>query len=217
MQYLVRLLAVVATFGIGNVVRAQEWPRYYIGAAVGSSHLGQASGVPEQFHDGLSEYPFHAGSPTSATGRKVVAGFRPVRVVGVEVQYVNLGSEKAIAESSGQIPDFSVYVTTRADAAMLAAVLFIPEPMPLFDVYGKLGVAKLDESFFIRARDLRLSSACQCRFQADEHESVARPYVGIGARFKILPEVGVSVEYETIDRDIGDSTTLLSLGVVWER
>jgi hypothetical protein len=45
----------------------------------------------------------------------------------------------------------------------------------------------------------------------------SHPYVGIGARFKEAGRAwAFRVEYEAIDGD-GEDTTMLSVGVAWER
>ena len=123
----------------------------------------------------------------------------------------------SFAQTGSRFYDQSSYMKADADAWVLSALLFIPEPSRSFDVYGKAGVAYLDESFVADAYTLDCTPISQCiRWSySDVHQSDAELYVGIGARFKIAPAVAIRVEYEAIDRD-GDPATMLSVGIAWE-
>ena len=110
----------------------------------------------------------------------------------------------------------------RSTAWVVSGVLFIPERSPTADVYAKVGVAELDESleaqhFAIVVGGCVISACPRIDVESEVRQSDSRPYVGIGARFKVARAVGVRVEYEAIDRDPGDDTTMLSLGVALER
>ena len=165
-----------------------------------------------------------------------MVGFRPVRVVGLELQYVDFGEEDAAVYGgtyldSGQVEHWQQesHMSTKFQATVLSALLFIPEALPRVDVYGKVGVADLEESIFASAIDRRPVIGCPppgvdlgrlgfgpCGFTSDVHESESAPYVGVGARVKVAREAAVRVEYEAIDRDVGDNITMLSLGIAWE-
>jgi hypothetical protein len=121
-------------------------------------------------------------------------------------------------------------MSASAKGLVLAAMLFFPEPLASFDVYTKVGVAHLDESLDAYAQDL-LTPECQpspltvgpgrsfppfCFFSNAVDQSDSGAYLGFGARFKIARAAGVRVEYEAVDRDGGDPTTLLSVGIAWE-
>ena len=221
-----QLLVVIAVFGTDVVVRAQDeaqvqdWPRFHIGGAFGETDLEwdwSQSGLPERFWSNETTDPDKVA--------KVVVGFRPVRVVGVEIQYIDFDEADMSVRGrllfnfaqGGTFYDQHSYMKADADAWVLSALLFIPEPSPSFDVYGKAGVADFDESFVANAYTLDCAPISQCiqRFHSDVHQSDAELYVGIGARFKIAPAVAVRVEYEAIDRE-GDPATMLSVGIAWE-
>ena len=225
-----QLLIVIAAFGTAGVVRAQdeaqvrEWPRLHIGIAGGPTELGRSlseiGGSLEQFWGDL---PVESG-----TGRKLVVGFRPVRVVGAEIQYVDLG--EGVASDSRRWPLFSptvpttvqsIHLESSANARVLTALLFIPERATWFDVYGKVGIAELRESLEVHTWDqeppeCRYPVAYGCTFDSEEEHTDTRPYVGFGARFKVARRWAVRVEYEAIDRDVGDNATVFSLGIAWE-
>jgi hypothetical protein len=59
--------------------------------------------------------------------------------------------------------------------------------------------------------------APECLFDNYGHQNDSRPYVGIGARIKIISNLAARIEYEAIDGDAGDNTTMFSLNIAWER
>jgi hypothetical protein len=219
----VKALLALAAIGTANVVRAQDqeqlqgsgWPRYYVGLGFGESELGldlASAGAPD-----FASSRFGRSEPEPSTAWKIVAGFRPVRVVGAEIQYVDFGVAEIPSPSGNAIIRTHFDMESRADAIVMTALLFIPERSPAFDIYGKVGVAQLDESF--QAHALLVDPSCTpfaCQFSTDIDRTDSRPYLGIGARIRVGREIGFRIEYEEIDRD-GDSVTLLSVGLAWER
>lgn len=217
------LLAAIAAFSTAGSVRAQEErPRFHVGAAVGESDLAwdwSQSGLPERFWSDESMEPDRV--------RKVVAGFRPVRIVGAEIEYVvfddaGMGARGRRLFGGGQAPlvyDQTSYMKAGAEAWVLSALLFFPEPSPSVGFYAKIGVADLDESFTASATTVECVPVVQClnTINSDVHRRDAGPYLGIGARFDVARAVAIRVEYEAIDRDVGDNVTMWSLGVGWER
>ena len=105
-----------------------------------------------------------------------------------------------------------------AEAKVLSALLFIPEQLPLINVYGKIGVADLDESIIANATEYVCTPLLNCRndFRSEVRQSDVGPYVGFGARIKVGAATGVRVEFEAVDRDDGDPMTFLSVGIAWE-
>ena len=69
------------------------------------------------------------------TSWKVLAGFRPIKLFGVEADYLDLGS---------QTNTFITQASTHSDAKAYAgyAVGFLPLPVPFLDVFGKAGLAR---------------------------------------------------------------------------
>jgi outer membrane immunogenic protein len=70
-----------------------------------------------------------------STAWKAIVGFRPISLFAVEANYLDLGSETR---------SFAALGTAHADAKAFAAygVGFLPIPLPMVDVYGKLGLAR---------------------------------------------------------------------------
>jgi hypothetical protein len=236
MRSLVQSLVAIAAFSTGVAVRAQEWPRVHIGVAAGdpdwSVDMSEA-GVP------LLDPIYRPDKPVEPdSGWKLVVGFRPVRVVGMELQYVDFG-EGATTVHSGWIFGSQVRtyqqtssINVNADASVLTALLFIPMPKPSLDVYGKVGVADINDSLAITTTTIEVDlpnaprvpippecipyARCSSIASRDVERSESAPYIGIGTRVKIANHWALRVEYEAIDRDVEDTTTMLSIGLAWE-
>ena len=209
-------LAFSATGAVRAQDQARDWPRFHVGVAAGHSQSGaDTSGAWPP------EVDWAKPTPDNGTGRKAFAGFRPVRVVGVEIQYIDFGtgSDVTYGESfgsgQGTLRDNSS-ITASAEATVLAALLFIPQPSPSLDIYGKVGAANLDESFTVSADDYESSNppfyGLSSSFHDEVEQSDSAPFVGFGARFHVTRAVGVSLEYEAVLGDSGDPTTLVSVG-----
>jgi len=73
-----------------------------------------------------------------STNWKVYAGFRPISMLAVEADYIDLGSQTIDSSPS---PDYnSTHLQYKAFAGY--AVGFAPIPVPYLDVFGKIGVAR---------------------------------------------------------------------------
>jgi opacity protein-like surface antigen len=204
--------------------KAQSWPRFHIGVGVGLESQYSRYVGPELSSDGIPESlrfssAFYGPPDSEEMDWKLAAGWRPVRVVGAEIQYVDFGGfAQRRRRGGGQVATQFLSTNVRADATVLNALLFVPEPLPWFDVYGKVGVAKLTESVTGEGYNYGLPGCVpSCALTVDEERKDSRRYVGIGARFKVASHWAVRVEYEEIDGDTTDKTTMLSLGIAWER
>ena len=225
MRSSIQLLVVIAVFGTVPWAGAQEWPRYHVGVGIhtgGRVDFGtdwESAGVPEFIR------PTTSVESGSESHWKLSAGFRPLRVVGAEIEYIALGESKT---EDGYSPNQSVSrggyeLKTKASATVLTSVLFIPDQSPSFDVYGKVGVAVYIESFDVHVSNWEVmcrlqpfGQAPECRFDDEGHETDSQPYLGIGARIKIAGNWAARIEYEAIDHDVGDNTTMFSMGIAWE-
>jgi hypothetical protein len=225
-QSLFQLLVIVATCSNAAAGSAQEWPRFHVGGAVGmarwSVDMAEGQAPPPPAPVVVWKNPAEPG-----TGWKLVAGFRPARVVGMEIEYVDFDDGDATVHGGrtfggGQVAtqyEQTNHLSAGFEASVLSALLFVPEHNPSLDVYGKLGAAKLDESLVTSVITIPCTPISQCRTTVtyDVGQSDVRPYVGIGARMTTWRALAVRVEYESIDRDTGDNLQMLSLGVTWER
>lgn len=147
---------------------------FYLGAA-----LGQSETRLRQSSINLKD--------TNA-GYALIAGIRPIDPLAVELQYVDFGS----ASDGGAEAD------SKAGAGFLVG--YLPLPLPLLDVYGKVGAAawKVDASNpLVSLRDSGSSFAWGA---------------GAGLHFGSL---GVRLEYQEFSHSGNRNLDLLSLGATW--
>jgi opacity protein-like surface antigen len=158
---------------LGGVARAAD-NGVYVGVALGQSETR------------LRESSINLKDRSA--GFKLIAGVRPIDLLGVELNYVDFGS----ASDGGAQAD------TRAGAGFLVA--YLPLPLPLVDVYGKAGAAawKIDASNpLVSLRDSGSSFAWGA---------------GAGLHFGSL---AARLEYEKFDSSASRNLELLSLGVTY--
>jgi len=145
---------------------------FYIGGS-----LGQSS-------ESFDASTFYVSSDTTAY--KVAAGFRPLPVVAGEVDYVGFG------RAYGGINYADTY------AVGVSALGFLP--IPMVDVYGRLGLT-----------DWRTNvSSPELSF----HRTGADLTYGVGAGMS-FGDFGVRVEYERFDVAHANTMDLATVGVVW--
>lgn len=153
---------------------------FYLGASVGQSNIKDRDDL-----SGLS-------LDSDDTGFKVIAGFRPLDFLAVEVNYVDFGK-----------PDDTVAGTNvQVDANGIDAfgVLFF-SPVPLFDLYAKAGVISWDAKATVQ----NLGSV---------DDSGTDFAWGAGAQFR-LGSLAIRGEYEKFEIGAIDDVNMLSLGVTW--
>ena len=143
---------------------------FYLGGALGQSESGVRSG--------------NINFTDRDVGYKLIAGFRPLKLLAVEFNYVDLGSSSAGGAQAK---------TKAVDGFVLGFL-----PLPVVDIYGKLGLASWQTDASAQAlswhrsgSDLALGAGIQLHFD------------GLAAR----------LEYEAFDAQEASTPTLLSLGL----
>lgn len=161
----------------------------------------------------------------SRTAFSAVLGIRPLRYVGAEIGYLDFGHN---SESFGN-DAVSADISLKADTAF--AVLYLPLP-PSVDLYGKVGLARLQssagavENVFVASA----GPACSVNFPClplqpgYAHESrldqtSTNLAVGAGMQVKVaswsrLGSLAVRFEYERFNFS-GENPFFASLGVDW--
>jgi opacity protein-like surface antigen len=124
---------------------------------------------------------------------KLIAGFRPLDVFAVELNYIDLGKD------SGSIGPVGYSVDGKAYAAFAVGYL----PLPLVDLYAKAGVARWEST--ARATGISLDSL-------DDSGTEFAYGAGVQAR---LGSLAARLEYERFDVADTDGAELISLGVTW--
>ena len=144
----------------------------YVGAALGQS----ASGL----RNGAINYT------ERNAGYQLLAGFRPLKLMAVELSYTDLGST-----SSG-----TASAHTKAVSGFVLGFL----PLPVIDIYGKAGLASWRTD----------ASAPTLSWRPSGNDLVVG--AGIQMHFGAL---GARLEYEAFDVQEASRPTLLSLGVTY--
>lgn len=131
------------------------------------------------------------------SGYKLLVGLRPIPVVGGELEYVDFGHPSTTL-GSGASADAEV----RGSA--LFGVLYLPLPVPTFDLYAKVGLARLQTTASAHAGNAEL-------FRFDETNT--RVAFGAGAQFK-MAAFALRGEYEQFSSESGDPS-FWSLAFTW--
>ncbi len=169
---------------------AADLLEFYVGAGVGQSTLRQD----------------YYQIDTHVAGWKVVAGWHPLDMFGAEVEYANFGNKDVTYVSSTA----TTQVSTDAHATAAFALLYLPVPVPWFDLYAKAGPARIQSN-----TSTRFTPGCSlCNLvPANTSDDSSRTSVawGAGGQFKFgLP--AIRLEYERFAGSQG-TDALLTLAV----
>src|SRR3954470_20014610 len=145
---------------------------FYVGGSLGQSDSGLRAG--------------NVNYSDTDTGYKLIAGFRALKILGFEVNYVDLGNT-----SSG---------TTNAKTKALDGFVLGFLPLPVIDIYGKLGVV----SWKTDAHSPNLSL---------NHTGSDLAYgAGVQLHFGAL---AARLEYEGFDVPQASTPSLVSIGLTY--
>lgn len=141
-----------------------------------------------------------SGSDTS-TGVKVYGGFQVTPAIGVEAGYVHFGE---IEEND---PEFSLSYKPNAFYAAVTGTMPIS---PMFDLIGKVGVARSDSKIAVSYLGQR----------AALDNDVTGAFFGFGVQYKFSDTMSFVAEYENFGKiakfdeiNLTDKATLVSVGL----
>jgi hypothetical protein len=197
------LLALSATAAPARVF-ADDAAGFYVGAAVGESHVRSTKEIQG---DTNYDYPFDERH----SAWKVTAGIHPIAPLGIEFEYIDFGNPTV----SSQISGFGGISRADAKAVALFGLGYVPLPVPFLNLYGKLGVARLHTS----VTEVPPSPACPAGagvcgptpFNISGSNTNVAYGAGVQGRFASL---AIRAEYERIAAS-GGNPDLFSLGVTW--
>jgi hypothetical protein len=123
----------VSALGLASGARADNPLGAYVGVGVGQSNVGNNDNY---------DYGYYGGYHDHNATWKVIAGVRPLSIVGAEVEYIDFGKGNG---DSGYYAgnDYYSNASSHPKATVLYGLGYLPLPLPFIDVYGKLGVARL--------------------------------------------------------------------------
>jgi hypothetical protein len=168
---------------------ADELPGPYLGGAIGAAQVeadGSAFGA-QSFRENHSAY-------------KVMFGLRPIARLGLELTYMDFGDPSV---SGSNLSD----VKMRGAAAWGLFYL----PVPVVDVYAKLGVARIDSTVSGFYPTVCTLICVTQPFRIDRTDTGLAG--GVGAQLK-LGAAAVRAEYERFHA-AGAYPGLVSVGVTW--
>ena len=189
--------------------RAHESTRgVYVGAGVGSATVRQA---PEAATGNI-------GLSHGALGWDVFLGVRPTRYLGAEVEYFDFGKAHRDVFTPAAGPSNQQSSLQASGSAVAGFVVGYLPLQPWWDLYAKVGIARLHKSWDYRtpiACDLNLCSPFPG--SASSSTSGWSFAYGAGTQWKLGP-LALRLEYDRINanRNIGGGDPdLLSVGVSW--
>lgn len=160
---------------------------FYIGAGVGQSNVRNNGYYSSNYY----------GFDNRDTAWQLTVGMRPISPFGVEYDYIDFGSP------SGYSGSYYTNGNSNTTASALFAVGYLPLPVPYFDVYGKIGVARLESDATVFGPNAPYR-------QNFTNSDLA---YGAGAQWKFA-NIAIRAEYERIRDNSGDPD-LLDVGVTW--
>jgi hypothetical protein len=194
-------VAAVGACSASTAALADNPAGFYLGAGVGYSTVRSddaAYGLPGYFND-------------NETAWKLIAGVRPIPLVGAEFEYIDFGHPTNDFGYSG-INNYGLDSHPRAEA--LFGVGYLPLPIPFVDVFGKLGVARLqtDVTTF-EGPACSQNAGCPGATFYRQDQAYNRLAYGVGVQSKAWG-ISFRAEYERISSQFGDPDAL-TVSATW--
>lgn len=185
-----RQLLMVIAFGLGAGVARADNGLLSVGAGVSRNNLQDAASI--------------YGGSVNSTDWKVWAGLRPISFLGVEADYLKLGSG-----TGGFVFNTGSVTTTHLEYKAFAVygVGFLPIPVPFLDVFGKVGLARWTssgDSTFVNPPGPSSSSSVS--------DSGSQLAWGVGGQLHVS-KLGARLEYESFNVPNTNGAQIVSLSV----
>jgi hypothetical protein len=197
------LLAIfsLAACAASTAALAENPAGFYVGAGAGYSTIrsdDSAYGLPGYYND-------------HQTAWKIMAGVRPISIVGAEFEYIDFGQPG----SHYGYHSYDYYgFDSHPRATALFGVGYLPLPVPFFDVYGKAGVARLQMDVPTATSVVCPVSAPNCAPIFSRQSQTDNKFAyGVGVQSKFWG-VSFRAEYERISSQFGDPDAL-TVGATW--
>ncbi len=176
-----RKLFFTAMLALGATAAHAQLPDAYVGAGVTQARIDNIFGSGADFD-------------LNNTAWKLFAGVKPLPFLGVEANYMDLGSDTHRFGFAG----FSDRAHADGHAFSAFAVGFVPLPIPFVDVFAKAGLARWDLS----------GHTDSSLFAIDDHGTDFAWGLGAQTRFGAL---GLRLEYEQFNVRNTDGAKTVSL------
>src|ERR1700675_3928388 len=168
------LLAILAAgaCAVLTAALAENPAGFYLGAGVGYSTIRSddaSYGLPGYYDD-------------HQTAWKVIAGVRPISIIGAEFEYIDFG-QPGNHYGTNSINYYGLDSHPRA--AALFGVGYLPLPIPFFDIYGKAGVARLQTDVTTTETPGCVQTSCPRQGYSYRHDETADKFAyGVGVQSK---------------------------------
>lgn len=181
----------------------------YVGAGVGASNVDNSN----------YDYPYgyNGGFHDRDASWKALIGVRPVPVVGAELEYLDFGQGDGSNGFYGPASYYDYGPRSHPKATVLYGVGYLPLPLPIIDVFGKLGVARLQTdityqtctSLTTTPSGLNCSTSSLSRI--DQQNTNFAFGAGVQSR---IQDFAFRAEYERIQSNYGNPSTVM-LSLTW--
>ncbi|HEX4153348.1 MAG TPA: outer membrane beta-barrel protein [Steroidobacteraceae bacterium] len=187
----------VSAAGIATDARADNPLGAYVGVGVGQSNVGNNDNY---------DYGYYGGYHDHDATWKVMAGIRPLPIVGAEVEYIDFGKG---AGDSGYYGNNNYYSneSSHPKATVLYGLGYLPLPLPFLDVFGKLGVARLQtniDTYTYAGTCAQPTGGATCApasYRTDQTDTRIAYGAGLQAKWQ---DFAFRAEYERISSQFGD-------------
>lgn len=181
------LLATLALGAAGTSPARADDSLLYVGGAVGQSNVK------------VGQIDFNE----TQIGWKALIGTRPISLLGAELAYIDFGSPTRSINGINN--------EASAKGASATGLIYLPLPLPLVDVYGKAGLARLQASANAYAANCG-TQGVGCSLFAFNRKNT-QPTYGVGAQAH-WGAFAARVEFEHF-QTAGGSPSLLSVGITY--
>lgn len=197
----------MAALGVSATALADNPLGLYVGVGVGEGQVDNhytyydPTGYGGGFHDHDAAW-------------KVIAGLRPISIVGAELEYIDFGNARG--NSGYYSGSYDYAVSAHPKATVLYGIGYLPLPLPLLDIYGKLGVAHLQTNNTYLTQLACLvpvnGGTCPSTLSKFDQQNTKLAY-GAGVQTK-YQDFAFRAEYERISSTYGDPNAF-TVSVTW--
>jgi hypothetical protein len=198
----------VAVKGAVLAAAAALCSRTYADENSAGLYAGASLGIADVRSNGYANVDYY-GFDEHHAAWKVFGGVRPIAPLGLEADYLDFGDASAGAHYSYDSG------SSNARAGVLYAVGYLPVPLPLLDVFGKFGIARLYQD-----TSLNYPVACVPGHECAQYFGLLREDVwttavayGAGVQAKFA-NIGLRAEYERIGGNSGEPD-MFTVGASW--
>ena len=195
---LVTLLLAIA----GSQVARADLLGAYFGVAAGQGNV-KVNSLPTGGKLGFDE---------KHTAWKVLVGIRAISVLGAEFEYLDFGRSSATLGPAAPVGTV-VNIDAKLRGAALFAMGYLPLPIPLLDIYGKAGFARLQATQNILLPTLVCVAAPCNNFHVDNTDTSFAWGAGVQVKLPIT-SLAVRAEYQHFNLNNG-APDLLTAGILW--